>query len=96
MEMARVGYNARLGDIYCHYVSIVMPSPYYARQSSSSAAVKYGDSQLALFHVPGKGLFAIQQVSDTTRVFRHLSDPPSRCVLTNGHSSSTMVSLVMT
>jgi len=36
---------------------------------TTSAAVKYGDCQLALFHVPDKGLFAIQQMCPHKRAF---------------------------
>lgn len=66
MEMAQLGYNSRLGCLDRHLVSVLIPSPSYAKQLSSSATVKYGDSQLAIFHVPGKGLFAIQQVKEMT------------------------------
>lgn len=37
--------------------------------ANTSAAVKYGDSQLALFHVPGKGFFAVQQMCPHKRAF---------------------------
>jgi len=37
--------------------------------ATTSVAVKYGDSQLAIFHVPGKGLFAIQQMCPHKRAF---------------------------
>ncbi|KAF8137709.1 hypothetical protein EV363DRAFT_1318672 [Boletus edulis] len=37
--------------------------------TTTSAAVKYGDSQLAIFHIPGKGLFAIQQMCPHKRAF---------------------------
>ncbi|KAK7449732.1 hypothetical protein VKT23_013207 [Stygiomarasmius scandens] len=36
---------------------------------ASSAAVKYGDSQLAIFHVPGKGYYATQQMCPHKRAF---------------------------
>lgn len=47
-------------------VTTYVLSCYFSRTTeslNSSAAVKYGDSQLAIFRVPGKGLFATQQVS---------------------------------
>jgi nitrite reductase (NAD(P)H) len=31
-------------------------------EGTSSAAIKYGDSQLAIFHVPRRGYFATQQM----------------------------------
>ncbi|KAI6019777.1 hypothetical protein F5J12DRAFT_904177 [Pisolithus orientalis] len=37
--------------------------------TSSSVAVKYGDSQLAIFHVPKKGFFATQQMCPHKRAF---------------------------
>ncbi|KAF8843892.1 nitrite reductase [Paxillus ammoniavirescens] len=36
---------------------------------TTSAAVKYGDSQLAIFHVPNKGFFATQQMCPHKRAF---------------------------
>ncbi|KAF9219484.1 nitrite reductase [Gyrodon lividus] len=36
---------------------------------TTSAAVKYGDSQLAVFHVPNKGFFATQQMCPHKRAF---------------------------
>jgi len=36
---------------------------------TTSAAVKYGDSQLAIFHVPRKGYFATQQMCPHKRAF---------------------------
>jgi nitrite reductase/ring-hydroxylating ferredoxin subunit len=36
---------------------------------SSSAAVRYGGSQLAIFHVPRKGYFATQQMCPHKRAF---------------------------
>ncbi|KAF9239853.1 hypothetical protein BU15DRAFT_87858 [Melanogaster broomeanus] len=36
---------------------------------TTSVAVKYGDSQLAIFHVPNKGLFATQQMCPHKRAF---------------------------
>ncbi|KAI6107610.1 hypothetical protein EDD17DRAFT_629483 [Pisolithus thermaeus] len=37
--------------------------------TTSSVAVKYGDSQLAIFHVPKKGFFATQQMCPHKRAF---------------------------
>ncbi|KAJ7594501.1 NADPH nitrite reductase [Mycena floridula] len=36
---------------------------------TTSVAVKYGDSQLAVFHVPGRGYFATQQMCPHRRAF---------------------------
>ncbi|KAH7886820.1 hypothetical protein F5I97DRAFT_1058573 [Phlebopus sp. FC_14] len=36
---------------------------------TSSAAVKYGDTQLAIFHVPSRGFFATQQMCPHKRAF---------------------------
>ncbi|KAI0638758.1 nitrite reductase [Trametes polyzona] len=36
---------------------------------TTSAAVKYGDSQIAIFHVPGRGYFATQQMCPHRRAF---------------------------
>ncbi|KAF9509211.1 hypothetical protein BS47DRAFT_1377626 [Hydnum rufescens UP504] len=46
-------------------VSDLTPSDAYA----TSAAVKYGDSQLAIFHVPRKGYYATQQMCPHKRAF---------------------------
>ncbi|CDO69824.1 hypothetical protein BN946_scf184803.g22 [Trametes cinnabarina] len=35
----------------------------------SSAAIRYGDSQIAIFHVPGQGYFATQQMCPHRRAF---------------------------
>ncbi|KIJ61882.1 hypothetical protein HYDPIDRAFT_176844 [Hydnomerulius pinastri MD-312] len=45
------------------------PSDVTTRAGGSSAAVKYGDSQLAIFHVPNKGFFATQQMCPHKRAF---------------------------
>ncbi|KAG1716819.1 hypothetical protein ID866_341 [Astraeus odoratus] len=37
--------------------------------ATSSAAVKYGDTQLAIFYVPRKGFFAVQQMCPHKRAF---------------------------
>ncbi|KAL1940535.1 hypothetical protein VTO73DRAFT_7970 [Trametes versicolor] len=36
---------------------------------TTSAAVRYGDSQIAIFHVPGRGYFATQQMCPHRRAF---------------------------
>ncbi|KAH9855728.1 nitrite reductase [Lenzites betulinus] len=36
---------------------------------TTSAAVRYGDSQIAIFHVPGRGYFATQQMCPHKRAF---------------------------
>jgi len=57
-----------------------------------SAAVKYGDSQLAIFHVPRRGYFAVQQVSQVDHVKLIITDQPfRRCVLISEHLSLIMV-----
>ncbi|TFK21046.1 nitrite reductase [Coprinopsis marcescibilis] len=38
-------------------------------EGTSSAAVKYGDSQLAIFHVPRRGFYATQQMCPHKRAF---------------------------
>lgn len=39
-------------------------------ESTTSAAVRYGeDSQLAIFHVPGRGYYATQQMCPHKRAF---------------------------
>lgn len=62
-----------------------------------SAAVKYGGSQLAVYHVPRRGYFATQQV---TYLFSSLKQSYSldfrRCVPTSVLLSSNMASLAMT
>jgi nitrite reductase (NAD(P)H) len=53
---------------------------------TTSAAVKYGDSQLAIFHVPKRGYYATQQVClpilrTTSSVQLRLSDVPAQACL---------------
>ncbi|KAG8827851.1 hypothetical protein FRC19_011552 [Serendipita sp. 401] len=46
-------------------VSDLMPT----QEGVTSAAIKYGDTQLAIFHVPNKGYFATQQMCPHKRAF---------------------------
>ncbi|KAG8866838.1 hypothetical protein FRC20_007390, partial [Serendipita sp. 405] len=46
-------------------VSDLMP----IQEGVTSAAIKYGDTQLAIFHVPNKGYFATQQMCPHKRAF---------------------------
>jgi nitrite reductase (NAD(P)H) len=47
-------------------------------QGTTSVAVKYGDTQLAVYHVPKRGLYATQQMY-VYPLFFSLSNFPSRC-----------------
>jgi nitrite reductase (NAD(P)H) len=50
-------------DTHATFVVLIQSIPMSAQNVVySSAAVKYGDSQLAIFHVPKKGYYATQQV----------------------------------
>jgi nitrite reductase (NAD(P)H) len=44
------------------WVPAVLNPLFHLIFSARSAAVKYGDSQLAIFHIPRRGYFATQQV----------------------------------